>query len=142
MLCVCVCRTLNTTLWVGSIWNNLRFLSYMCTHTHHTHYTQELVTYYQHNSLGSSFPGVDTALRFPYKDVADGGAGIDRSRPRSSYNPPPSLPPPSLPPPPIPQVTASPLQPMWADVLFTFTAEFSGELTIEVRSPYSAPCAL
>ena len=108
-------------------------------HTHtHTH-TQELVTYYQQNSLGSSFPGVDTALRFPYKDVADGGAGIDRSRPRSSYNPPPSLPPPSLPPPPVPQVLASSLQPVWADVLFTFTAEFSGELTIEV-SPLSSVC--
>lgn len=36
---VCVCRTLNMTLWVGSIWNNLTFLSYMCTHTSHTLHT-------------------------------------------------------------------------------------------------------
>ena len=35
---VCVCRTLNMTLWVGSIWNNLKF-QVTCGHTHFTHIT-------------------------------------------------------------------------------------------------------
>lgn len=30
---------------------------------------QKLVEYYQTNSLGVSFPGVDTTLKHPYKDV-------------------------------------------------------------------------
>lgn len=75
---------------------------------------------------------MDTALRFPYKDVAEGGTGIDRSRARSTSNPPPSHPP--LPPPHPAQATASTLQTSerWADVLFTFFAEYADELTIEV----------
>ena len=82
------------------------------------------MAYYQHNSLGSSFPGVDTTLRYPYKDVLEAS---DPRRPRSTSNPP-------LPPPPnalIPPTTGG-LVDKWADVLFKFTAEYPDELTIDV----------
>lgn len=89
---------------------------------------QELVAYYQQNSLGSSFPGVDTTLRYPYKELMEGPG----TRPRSTSNPPG---PPLLPPAPHPMHVASPPLPAgdkWANVLFTFVAEFPDELTIEV----------
>lgn len=35
----------------------------------------ELVQYYQTNTLGVSFPGVDTTLKYPYKDVTNVGSG-------------------------------------------------------------------
>ena len=35
----------------------------------------ELVQYYQTNTLGVSFPGVDTTLKYPYKEVANVGTG-------------------------------------------------------------------
>lgn len=81
------------------------------------------MAYYQHNSLGSSFPGVDTTLRFPYKEIAD-----DPRRPRSTSNPP-------LPPPPnalLPPNMGVAVVEKWADVLFNFTAEYPDELTIDV----------
>ncbi len=94
---------------------------------------QELVAYYQHNSLGSSFPGVDTTLRYPYRDMIDGGASI-RSRSTSA------TPAPLVPSPRNMGRTASPTSDAnssqqlerWADVLFPFHAEYPDELTIDV----------
>ena len=87
---------------------------------------QELVGYYQVNSLGASFPGVDTTLKYPYKEVDQ--------RPRGSSNPPPPPLPPSRPPQPL----SSPLQPpsereQWAEAMFSFTPEYPDEMSIEVR---------
>lgn len=93
------------------------------------------MAYYQQNSLGSSFPGVDTTLRYPYKDVAEVGSVVDRQRhavPVQNSEPP------------------IPAGESWAEVLFTFVAEFPDELTIEVSSGcgwfclathWSPPCA-
>ena len=73
----------------------------------------ELVEYYHKNTLGQSFPGVDTTLRFPYKDVVEGRVPVDRGERRHhsvtnigvSGIPPPSFPAPQPhghnPPPPI-----------------------------------------
>ncbi len=95
----------------------------------HTHTQQELVAYYRTNSLGGSFPGVDTALRFPYKEAVP-----DVRRARSISNPPP----PQLNPPVSPVVSVSSLGTIsstldrYADVLFTFQAEYPDELSIDV----------
>lgn len=35
----------------------------------------ELVQYYQTNTLGVSFPGVDTTLKYPYKEITNVGPG-------------------------------------------------------------------
>lgn len=91
------------------------------------------MAYYQHNSLGSSFPGVDTTLRYPYRDMIEGSGSV-RSRSTST-----------TPAPPVPSPrnvgrTASPtadsnssqLVERWADVLFAFHAEYPDELTIDV----------
>ncbi len=91
---------------------------------------QELVAYYQQNSLGSSFPGVDTTLRFPHKEavVESGGGGVDRNRSRSTSTA-PQVPHPHIAPssaPPIGQGESR------AEVMFTFVAEFADELTVEV----------
>lgn len=86
------------------------------------------MAYYQQNSLGSSFPGVDTTLSQPYHDVAEapgaggaGGAAERRSR-STSIPPAPNFPPPSHP----------PQADRWAEVLFNFVAEYPDELTIDV----------
>lgn len=86
------------------------------------------MAYYQHNSLGSSFPGVDTTLRYPYRDMIDGGTTRSRS---TSATPAPPLPSPR-------NVggTASPtdtnLVERLADVMFDFVADYPDELTIDV----------
>ena len=89
---------------------------------------QELVAYYQHNSLGSSFPGVDTTLRYPYRDMLDVGA----TRPRSVSTTP-------APPRPSPRnvggtgsPTGNSLVEKLADVMFAFVADYPDELTIDV----------
>ncbi len=89
------------------------------------------MAYYQHNSLGSSFPGVDTTLRYPYRDMADGGSTRSRS---TSTTPAPPLPNPRN-----GGRTASPTDSnslhfgdRIAEVMFPFQAEYSDELTIEV----------
>lgn len=93
-------------------------------------FSQELVAYYQQNSLGSSFPGVDTTLSQPYHDVADtaatggGGTAAERRSRSTSIPPAPNFPPPSHP----------PLADRWAEVLFNFTAEYPDELTIDVSN--------
>ena len=89
------------------------------------------MSYYQTNSLGTSFPGVDTTLRCPYKEV--------ESRPRGTSNS--SAPPPPLPPSRSHQPLPSPLQPhpereLWAEVLFNFSPEFPDEMSIEVCISY------
>ena len=44
----------------------------------------DLVQYYQTNTLGLSFPGVDTTLKYPYKEIAGpGGTGRHFSVTRS-----------------------------------------------------------
>ena len=86
------------------------------------------MAYYQKNSLGSSFPGVDTTLSHPYHDVAEaatgggGGTAAERRSRSTSIPPAPNFPPPSHP----------PLADRWAEVLFNFTAEYPDELTIDV----------
>lgn len=94
---------------------------------------QELVAYYQHNSLGSSFPGVDTTLRYPYRDMTDVGGN---TRPRSTSAT-PAPPAPLVPSPRNMGRTASPTSDTqqserWADALFAFHAEYPDELTIDV----------
>ncbi len=96
--------------------------------------SKELVYYYQHNSLGSSFPGVDTTLRYPYRDMIESGGS---TRSRSTSNTP-------APPIPIPRsmgrtsspssenVSSSQLAERWANVMFAFHAEYPDELTIDV----------
>lgn len=83
------------------------------------------MSYYQTNSLGTSFPGVDTTLRVPFKEVD--------TRTRGNSNPP--LPPP-LPPSrshqPLPSPIPPPEREVWAEVLFNFSAEYPGEMSIEV----------
>lgn len=78
---------------------------------------EELVAYYQQNSLGSSFPGVDTTLSHPYHDMVDG----ERRSRSTSIPPAPTFPPPTHP----------PQSDRWAEVLFNFTAEYPDELTID-----------
>lgn len=41
---------------------------------------QELVAYYQENTLGDNFPHVNTTLRFPYKSVFAGAQGLRHSQ--------------------------------------------------------------
>lgn len=81
---------------------------------------QDLVTHYRTHSLGSSFPGVDTPLKYPFKEMIP-----DPRRARSTSNPP-------LP----PQPPLSPIAPSsndrFADVLFNFPAEYPDELSIDV----------
>ena len=85
------------------------------------------MAYYQQNSLGSSFPGVDTTLSHPYQEMAEamgvGGPAVAERRSRSTSIPPaPNFPPPSHP----------PQADRWAEVLFNFIAEYPDELTIDV----------
>lgn len=80
------------------------------------------MAYYQHNSLGSSFPGVDTTLRYPYRDMLADGGPSTRSRSTSATPAPPVAPP-------------EPDTERWADVMFAFHAEYPDELTIDVSSP-------
>ena len=87
------------------------------------------MAYYQQNSLGSSFPGVDTTLSYPYSDVAEtagggGGSAAERRSRSTSIPPAPNFPPPSHP----------PHADRWAEVLFNFIAEYPDELTIDVSS--------
>ena len=89
------------------------------------------MAYYQQNSLGSSFPGVDTTLSFPYNEVAEtvgggggGGSAAERRSRSTSIPPAPKFPPPSHP----------PHADRWAEVLFNFVAEYPDELTIDVSS--------
>ena len=91
------------------------------------------MAYYQHNSLGSSFPGVDTTLRYPYRDMIEGSGSV-RSR-STSATPAPPVPSPrgvgrTASPPSDPH--SSQLVERWADVLFAFHAEYPDELTIDV----------
>lgn len=51
------------------------------TAVYHCQFQQELVGYYQQNSLGSSFPGVNTTLRYPYHDTAEAGEEKQHSIP-------------------------------------------------------------
>ena len=88
---------------------------------------QELVSYYQTNSLGTSFPGVDTTLRVPYKDV--------ETRPRPSNPPAPPPLPPSRPHQTLPSPVPPPEREMWAEVLFNFSSEYPDEMSIEVSLP-------
>ena len=59
----------------------------------------ELVEYYHKNTLGQSFPGVDTTLKYSYLDVMEGRAAFERERRHHSLTstsgaglPPPSFP--------------------------------------------------
>ena len=77
------------------------------------HSIPELVEYYHKNTLGQSFPGVDTTLRYPYLDIIEGRVNLNFERERrhhsltnsSSGIPPPSFPAPQphghIPPPTI-----------------------------------------
>ena len=60
----------------------------------------DLVEYYHKNTLGQSFPGVDTTLRFPYLDVIEGRVaapyGERRHHSLTSASV-PGIPPPSFP---------------------------------------------
>lgn len=108
------------SVWVSSLPVHIRH-TLTCRHSPHL---QELVSYYQTNSLGTSFPGVDTTLRVPYKDVVD-------TRARGTTNPPPL--PPSRSHQPLPSPITLPEREMWAEVLFNFSSEFPDEMSIEVR---------
>ena len=87
---------------------------------------KELVSFYQTNSLGTSFPGVDTTLQFPYKEVD--------LRSRGGVSNPPA--PPPLPPsrsnPPLPSPQPHHERELWAEVLFNFSSEYPDEMSIEV----------
>ena len=83
------------------------------------------MAYYQQNSLGSSFPGVDTTLSQPYHDVAEApgaGGAAERCTQSTSIPPAPNFPPQSHP----------PHTDRWAEILFNFVAEYPDELTIDV----------
>ena len=99
---------------------------------------QELVAYYQHNSLGSSFPGVDTTLRCPYRDMIEGGGSV-RTR-SASATPAPLVPSPRTMGRANSPTSTNSSQPSerWAEVLFAFTAEYPDELTIDVRNKFTA----
>ena len=98
------------------------------------------MNYYQQTSLGASFPGVDTTLKYPYKDMVEGGGAsggggvstgsllLERPKGRSMSQPPP----PSLATPLPPATSSNPQPEGWAEVLFRFIAEFQDELSIEV----------
>lgn len=92
---------------------------------------EELVAYYQHNSLGSSFPGVDTTLRCPYRDMVEGGGSV-RTR-SASATPAPLVPSPRTMGRANSPTSTNSSQPSerWAEVLFAFTAEYPDELTID-----------
>ncbi len=91
--------------------------------------SQDLVKFYSTNSLGASFPGVDTSLKYPYKDAVP-----DARRARSISNPPPpqlnQLNPPVSPVGVLPPITAA--VDRFADVLFNFVAEYPDELSVDV----------
>lgn len=93
---------------------------------HRVTFFQELVSYYQTNSLGASFPGVDTTLQVPYKEVEM------RSRGASNSSLPPPLPP-SRSNPPLHSPQPHQEKEHWAEVLFNFSSEYPDEMSIEVR---------
>eukprot|EP00731_Ephydatia_muelleri_P024738 Em0016g1009a len=84
----------------------------------------ELVDHYQRTSLGSSFPGVDTTLRYSLKDKE--ALATSTVGPSAVF---PLLPPATpllLPPPPTPRQTVC----SWAEALYPFDAEYEDELTL------------
>lgn len=101
---------------------------------------QELVAYYQHNSLGSSFPGVDTTLRYPYRDMIDHGGSV-RSRSTSATPAPPVPSPRNAGRTTSPTDTNATQLERYADVLFAFHAEYPDELSIDVGSKLSLGCS-
>lgn len=92
----------------------------------------DLVKYYQKNTLGVSFPGVDTTLKFPYQDVI-----IGYERRHHSVSAPP--PPPSFPAP-HPQNQQTPLvspppygvDGNWVEAVCEFEGEGHGHLSFKV----------
>ena len=88
--------------------------------------SKELVSYYQANSLGTSFPGVDTTLQVPYKEVDL------RTRGGGSNPPAPPPLPPSRSNPPLPSPLPQQEKELWAEVLFNFSADYPDEMSIEV----------
>ncbi len=94
--------------------------------TQNLSFLQDLVKFYSTNSLGASFPGVDTSLKYPYKDAVP-----DARRARSISNPPtPQLNPPVSPVGVLPPISAA--VDRFADVLFNFVAEYPDELSVDV----------
>ena len=82
-VCMCVCMycvyVCTTCLSMSVRWNGMpKHIKIMKHPTQERLYVSdacdfstitELVQYYQTNTLGVSFPGVDTTLKYPYKEV-------------------------------------------------------------------------
>ena len=115
---------------------------------------EDLVEYYQHNSLGASFPEVSTTLKFPYWEVAKKKPAELLRRPTSSsdvlHNHPSEVPRRTS----VPvdnmavrrtsspsEIPVSPPLPSrqhihedrghWCEVLYDFVAEYPGELSMK-----------
>ena len=76
-------------------------------------YLKELVVYYQLNTLGVSFPGIDTILVYPYLDVLEAYC-------RTKYK--------SL----LPGSTSKQDKDHWVEVLWDVVAKSPDELTVHV----------
>ena len=95
---------------------------------------QELVEYYQKNTLGVSFPGVDTTLKYPYQDVVNGRISYERRHPSLSGSS-ASMGPPQFPAPPLPTTSSTPFSPppgVWAEAVMDFHADGPGQLSFLV----------
>ena len=100
----------------------------------------ELVEYYQKNSLGISFPGVDTTLKHSYLDVVEGRVTFDR-RHHSLSGAGGSIPPPSFPAPVLHGQTPPVMSPpagwsegVWGEALCDFNGDGPGQLSFLVST--------
>ena len=95
---------------------------------------EELVSYYQQNTLGVSFPGVDTTLRYPYTDYAEGRIGLRHLSVSSSG---PTLNPPNFPAP-HPQnaslMSPPPYDGFWGEAVRDFEGDGAGQLSFQVNT--------
>ena len=96
----------------------------------------ELVEYYQKNSLGISFPGVDTTLKHSYLDVIEGRVTFDRRHHSLSAA---GIPPPSFPAPVLHGQTPPIMSPpwsegVWGEALCDFNGDGPGQLSFLVST--------
>lgn len=93
----------------------------------------DLVDYYHKNTLGVSFPGVDTSLRIPYSEAWPMHTHHTHDRRHHSVS---NIPPPSFPPP-HPQILSPPpyggRDGLWVEAVCDFEGDGAGQLTLQVR---------
>jgi hypothetical protein len=92
---------------------------------------QDLVSFYQQNTLGISFPEVDTTLKYSYIDFIEGRYNYDRRHPSLSGS---SLTPPNFPAP-HPQnamlLSPPPFDGAWGEAVCDFEGDGAGQLSFQ-----------